>query len=226
MSDLGRIESVYGSVAEYNRTRNEDSPSESLGDIKSYLREQMDSDIREALNPLPSEFVYDINRNIRQNNMTTYAGCTKVADSHDISLSRESYDMKNNQFSISYFDGTYGRYGKADFNVQPIDADPKAFSQLFEDMAAVTNSYNKWLIRYKDNDGNIHSAQGNEPSVLRTQTFKEWGIDDPECDSVCKKIKADYKLKYEDAKKQYYRNIETDDIVNTNSVDYESGGYQ
>lgn len=202
MSELIRIESIYGSVAEYNRVQQERDEAEYWDSLSEEQKEQELKEYDErrnnyyqevdALNIEPSEMAKELKESFdkivnnttgsyydRQENYTKAfkESMQKIVDAYGQKIS-DNYSiyngLDNNKFGIDY---SYSEYGPVTHkNILNLDKD--TFLQMYADMYSI-GGY-KVKPSYRDSKSNLHTVSGLSVGELRRNEFRRWGVDDPD----------------------------------------------
>lgn len=211
MSALRQIESVYGSVAEYNRLQEEKAADEYWNSLSEEQQlKEMDESVRRrnehleevnALNIEPSELA-------KRAKVTFDAVVNKVTDSYYerqdnyTSALKESMetivsnygqkinddvsiyrDLENNKFGIDY---TYSDAGLVKHNTV-LNLDKDTFLKMYADMYSIGGYVVKPA--YKD-EKEVHTVTGKSVGELRRNEFKRWNVPDPEGQAILDELSA------------------------------------
>ena len=211
MSALRQIESVYGSVAEYNRLQDEKAADEYWNSLseEQQLRE-MDESIRRrneyleevnALNIEPSELAKRVKVTFdeavnkvtdsyyeRQDNYTSALkeSMETIVSNYGQKINNDVSiyrDLENNKFGIDY---TYSDAGLVKHNTV-LNLDKDTFLKMYSDMYSIGGYVVKPA--YKD-DKAVHTVTGMSVGELRRSEFKRWNVPDPEGQAILDELSA------------------------------------
>lgn len=233
MDDLSRIEGSYGSVAEYNRVREEEAnerwwnslpkSQQNWYEIESEYQSKMYDEITEKLS-IPAtdhakEVVADFKekagelnwRNYndeRKGNKMKHEAMQNIADTYGLKFNDKVPEVGQGQFYITYdyIEGGQYHYKFSD----PMDKD--TFMNAYSDLYALDKGM---TVRYRDTSGrepdrwgveqDMHYISNSSLASIRSTDFRHWGVDDPEGDAIKSETKAKYKAMVEKAKTEFDR---------------------
>jgi hypothetical protein len=233
MDDLSRIEGSYGSVAEYNRVKEEEAnerwwnslpkSQQNWYEIESEYQSRMHDEITEKLS-IPAtdhakEVVADFKekagelnwRNYndeRKGNKMKHEAMQNIADTYGLKFNDAVPEVGQGQFYITYdyIEGGQYHYKFSD----PMDKD--TFMNAYSDLYALDKGM---TVRYRDISGrepdrwgveqDMHYISNSSLASIRSTDFRHWGVEDPEGDRIIKDTKAKYKEIVDKAKSDFNR---------------------
>lgn len=233
MNDLDSIERSYGSVAEYNRSKDEaeaerwwsslPKSEQNWRTIESKYQNDMYSEIDEKLTIPATDNAKSIANDYknktasidwqdyeqrRQGNTMLHEAMSSIAKSHGLSFGDKTPQPDKGQFYIQYeyIDG--GQYHTKSSNPMDKDTFMNAYSDLYELDKGMTVKYRDTSGRDPDKWGraqDMHYVSNSSLASMRSCDFKHWDVDDPEGDAIIKDTKAKYKAIVEKAKSDFER---------------------
>lgn len=211
MSALRQIESVYGSVVEYNRLQEEKAADEYWNSLSEEQQlKEMDESVRRrnehleevnALNIEPSElakrvkvtFDAAVNRATdsyyeRQDNYTSALkeSMETIVSNYGQKINDDVSiyrDLEKNKFGIDY---TYSDAGLVKHNTV-LNLDKDTFLKMYADMYSIGG----YIVKpaYKD-EKEVHTVTGKSVGELRRNEFKRWNVPDPEGKAILDELSA------------------------------------
>lgn len=234
MDDLSRIEGSYGSVAEYNRVREEEanerwwnSLPKSQQDwytIENEYQNKMYKEMHEKLSLPVTDHAKGVAADFkekadqldwrdyddrRKGTEMKHRAMQDIADAHGIGFNDNKPEVGQGQFYVTYeYSDGLGRI-HSKFS-SPMDKD--TFMKAYTDMYEIDKSM---TVRYRDTSGrepdtwgtprDMHYISNSSLASIRSTDFKHWGVEDPEGDAIKSETKAKYKAIVEKAKTEFDR---------------------
>lgn len=225
MSDLDRIESAYGSVAEYNRSMREAESEPRLTPAEQHWERAQDKlydEMKEKLSARLSVPVSDKAKSIMENywkesyhtdNDTASElknnAMSQIAEQYGVSFNDTPPMPEQGQFyaSYTYTDGCRMRTKYSD----AMDRDTffGVYSDMYAAIGGVTTTYRDTTGRSeKGLNGtpmDLHSTYGSSLAHLRRSQFRKWGVSDPEGAAIMKQTRAEFDTSFAAARAEFER---------------------
>lgn len=237
MSDLGSIERSYGSVAEYNRSKEEADRGRGKKGQPEVTRKceelllQMNDEIYEKLSvPATDEarrVAEDYQNRVKDidcrcspgqetHNGLKHAAMQSIASQYGLKFSDKAPEPDEGQFYISYEYIENSMY-HSKFS-DPMDKDTffKAYSDMYELDKGMTVKYRDTSGKEPDKWGGVqdmHHVSNSSLASIRWYDFKQWGVDDPEGASVIRNTRAEYNARINKIKADYERTRAINDMA-------------
>ena len=214
--ELDRIESIYGSVAEYNRVRFEEDDARDYEetDEQRAKREKMMKDYDEEIEALqiaPTETANQLKSVFKQvcdkNDSTSYTdrdirtkalheAMSGIAENYGKKFEQNSYPkQKKGTFAISY---QYTEGGGTVKTATVNDLDKETFMKMYADMYSLgwtipQTSYRDTVERKPNPWGlsqDMHSVQNISLGEMRRNYFDGWGVPNDDAHNVLDKVRS------------------------------------
>lgn len=210
VDDLSRIESVYGSVAEYNRVKNDihyqndnvydKKHSDSLNKKhEEYLEEvaalelepsELAKKLRLAYEDSAKKYKNDYYESSKRYQVYLQDSMSQIANQYGKVFQNQndvSTEMEPGTFSISYSYGTSQIYHNIINNLTKDE-----FMHIYADMGQIA-TYNR-LPKYRDaspSSDKVHTISNTSLGELRRNEFDRWGVPNEDAHMILKKLRDD-----------------------------------